>query len=446
MADITEIEIDLTGNIPAYLLQAANYIQKRLTENNFQCYLVGGSVRNLLINKKISDLDFATDAVPDEIIGLFKHSIPIGIEFGTVLVIYKKISIEITTFRTETDYEDGRRPSKVHFGKSLHEDVIRRDFTVNGMAYDLNKYILYDHVGGLNDLKNGIIKTIGNPIERFREDGLRPIRGCRFLAALDFKMDIKTENAIKKSLDVVSLVAPERFFEEWRKTIKLKNKHIFWQSLKNNGIFEIFFHESVNLIENENLWIELLNLLKITKPKNMGNYAAYFFYFEFFAITKNFIINQENKKQLKTFFNRIRFPSKQETITFELLQSPFFILFQNQKLVNINRIEIKKIISNIEISNLFIHIRFIHDILKLHFNNKTHYNYFIKIIYIIKHILISNEPLYLKDLDINGHDLICMGYKGKEVGNILKNLLNLTIEKPEFNNNNILKNYIKNNF
>ena len=130
----------------------------------------------MLLGKKCSDLDFTTDATPQKIMEIFPHNVPVGIEFGTVLVLYGKIKAEVTTYRADLDYQDGRHPNKIIFGKTLKEDVLRRDFTINGMAYDIEQKILFDYVGGLDDLKKKNIRTIGSSIKRFREDGLRPIR------------------------------------------------------------------------------------------------------------------------------------------------------------------------------------------------------------------------------------------------------------------------------
>ncbi|MDH5720684.1 MAG: hypothetical protein OEZ13_08720 [Spirochaetia bacterium] len=448
MKNYKEIKIKLKDKIPSRLLEAALFIDSRLKKSGYQSFLVGGSVRDLLLGKTISDLDFTTDAVPEDVMKIFNHSFPIGAAFGTVLVVYKKISIEVTAFRTETDYIDGRRPSKVQFGKDLHEDVIRRDFTVNGLAYDLDKEILYDHVNGINDIERGLIKTIGNPYERFREDGLRPIRGCRFMAALNFKMDDHTEKAMHKTLDIISLVAPERFYDEWKKTLNIRHKNIFWTSLRRNNIFSIFFEEFINLRSNNKLWQILMQLITDFRMKNMSVYAACFIYFEF-------CFSQENMSQksnfdllpIKNFFKRSRFPAKTAKLSLELLNSPFIELFsapQNDKNDNYS---IKRAISKVGLSNLWSHIRFSTIIITV---NKGYSllkkENFMRTYYLpIKNIVLQKVPLFLNDLEINGNDLLSIGYQGKNISKILDYLMDFVLQNIKNNDRKILLEIAKNN-
>lgn len=158
--------------------------------NNFHLYLVGGAVRDYLLNIDNNDYDFTTDATPEEIIAMFPRStIPTGIKHGTVTVVFKKQMFEITTFRSETDYLDKRHPSKVEFVRDLSTDLERRDFTINALAVDLNTGEIIDQHEGLTDLNYHIIKAIGKAEERFDEDGLRLLRACRFAAKLNFTIE-----------------------------------------------------------------------------------------------------------------------------------------------------------------------------------------------------------------------------------------------------------------
>ncbi len=162
----------------------------------FQCHLVGGAVRDILLGRPHTDFDVATDAVPAQVIPLFRRVIPTGIRHGTVTVLFKGTTFEVTTFRTEADYSDGRRPDSVTFGPSITEDLARRDFTINAIAYDLHADRVEDPHSGRADLRRRIIRAIGDPGERFREDGLRPLRACRFAAQLGFTVDEPTLRAI----------------------------------------------------------------------------------------------------------------------------------------------------------------------------------------------------------------------------------------------------------
>ncbi len=183
-------------------------------KNNFQIYIVGGAVRDFLRGEKHVDYDFATNAEPQDVIKLFKHVIPVGIDHGTVLVIFEKNEYEVTTFRTEDKYSDNRHPDNVYFVKTIDEDLARRDFTINAFAYDIINEKLIDNYGGKIDLNNKIIKTIGNPEIRFKEDYLRMLRACRFAGKLDFKIEEKTFSAIKKLSENISKISFERIRDE----------------------------------------------------------------------------------------------------------------------------------------------------------------------------------------------------------------------------------------
>ena len=179
-----------------------------------QCWLVGGAVRDLHLGRPLADLDIATDARPDEVSGLFRAVIPTGARHGTVTVLYRGGRFEVTTFRTEEGYSDGRRPDQVHFAPSILDDLSRRDFTINAMAWDLVHHRLEDPHDGRADLAARLIRAIGNPDERFREDGLRPLRACRFAAQLGFTVEQRTLEAIPRALDVTARVSAERVRDE----------------------------------------------------------------------------------------------------------------------------------------------------------------------------------------------------------------------------------------
>ena len=180
----------------------------------YQCYLVGGAVRDMFCGRQVQDFDIATDALPQEVAKIFRRVIPTGIKHGTVTVLFKATRFEVTTFRIDAEYTDGRRPESVTFSPSIEEDLGRRDFTINAMAYDLRENRLLDPHGGRRDLKAGVIRAIGDPLKRFQEDGLRPIRACRFAAQLGFAIDERTFASIPQSLDTVKQVSAERIREE----------------------------------------------------------------------------------------------------------------------------------------------------------------------------------------------------------------------------------------
>jgi len=185
----------------------------------FRCYFVGGAVRDRLLGRPVSDWDAATDARPEEVRRLFKSVIPTGIQHGTVTVRWRGSSIETTTFRVDGEYEDGRRPVSVSFTSDLVEDLSRRDFTINGMAVDPETGVIVDPNGGLADLAAGLVRAIGNPVERFAEDGLRPLRAVRFAARFGFSIDPATLAAIPATVERFRLVSAERIREEFTRIL-----------------------------------------------------------------------------------------------------------------------------------------------------------------------------------------------------------------------------------
>jgi len=209
----------------------------------FQCHLVGGAVRDILLGRPHTDFDVATDAVPSQVIPLFRRVVPTGIRHGTVTVLYKGTTFEVTTFRTEADYTDGRRPDTVTFAPSITEDLSRRDFTINAIAYDLHADRVEDPHSGRADLRKRIIRAIGDPGERFREDGLRPLRACRFAAQLGFAVDGPTLRAIPASLDILAKVSAERVRDEILKILESPVPSVGFGLMKETGILSVVLPE-----------------------------------------------------------------------------------------------------------------------------------------------------------------------------------------------------------
>ncbi|HPS85449.1 MAG TPA: CCA tRNA nucleotidyltransferase [Spirochaetota bacterium] len=212
-------------------------------KNGFECYLIGGCVRDLILGYEIYDYDFATNARPEQVMKMFKRVIPTGIKHGTVTVLVKGLEFEVTTFRSDGKYLDGRRPEIVHYAESLDEDVMRRDFTINGMAYDLKKDEVIDHVGGMDDLNKGIIRTIGDPLARFSEDGLRTFRACRFAAKLGFIIEEKTFEAIGETLNISAMVSAERVRDELMKLLNSGLPSIGFECMRKSGLLKLWLPE-----------------------------------------------------------------------------------------------------------------------------------------------------------------------------------------------------------
>ena len=160
-----------------------------LEQHGYSAYLVGGAVRDMLMGKTPSDWDVTTNAAPEQVMQIFHKVIPTGIAHGTVTVHFMKNEIEVTTFRTESGYSDGRHPDHIEYAATIQDDLSRRDFTMNAIAVNLADGTVVDPFGGQNDIRHGIIRTVGKPSERFMEDGLRPIRAIRFAAQLKFSIE-----------------------------------------------------------------------------------------------------------------------------------------------------------------------------------------------------------------------------------------------------------------
>ncbi|EEI70038.1 MAG: CCA tRNA nucleotidyltransferase [Lentilactobacillus hilgardii] len=208
--DIVQIK-----NMPSEFKKALPILRK-IEAAGYEAYFVGGSVRDTILQRPIHDVDIATSAYPSEVKGLFKRTADTGIEHGTVMILDHGTGYEVTTFRTESGYQDYRRPDKVTFVRSLKEDLKRRDFTINALALSENGKIT-DLFGGLNDMSKKIIRAVGDPEERFNEDALRMMRAVRFASQLDFKIEEQTLTGIYDHSELLKKIAVERIHSEFVK-------------------------------------------------------------------------------------------------------------------------------------------------------------------------------------------------------------------------------------
>ena len=196
----------------------ARPVLEQLTEKGYEAYFVGGAVRDTLMGKDIDDVDIATSATPEQVKEIFSYTVDVGIEHGTVLVLYRGESFEITTFRTETSYKDHRRPDTVTFVTSLYEDLKRRDFTMNAIAMDQDGE-LYDPFNGEKAIQTKTIQTVGIADQRFSEDALRILRAVRFVSQLGFSLQEDTRRALGKNAHLLLHIAQERKTAEFKKMI-----------------------------------------------------------------------------------------------------------------------------------------------------------------------------------------------------------------------------------
>lgn len=439
-------------------------------ENGFKAYLVGGAVRDTLLGKEAHDLDVTTNARPEEVSKIFHKVIPTGIAHGTVTVHFMKKEIEVTTFRTESDYSDGRHPDKVEYTGNIEEDLSRRDFTINAIAADLKNGMLVDPFNGKSDIKKRIIRTVGLPEDRFSEDGLRPIRALRFSAQLNFKIEENTLRAISKPeiLKKTQSVSVERFRDELMKLLKAEKPSVSLKLMEESGILKIFIPELLdgrNCIQGDFRGFHEFDVLDhlfyacdgAPKEKPLVRLAALF----------HDIGKPESKKiiespagQQYTFYNheiiserisrkimmRLKFSNAEIEEVCHLVKNHMFNYEPIWTDAAVRRFLVKIKPENLE--NLF-DLR-LADIYGMHNcpvegkNSQT-----IKLLNElsdrIKIEMEKENALSMKSLAVNGKDLIIEGIPaGKELGKVLQELFETVLEDPKQNKKEILIEIAKN--
>ena len=232
--------------MPVSLQDKARFIVQRLRQEGYEAFFAGGCVRDMLLNKSPQDYDIATSARPEDLQRLFPQTIPLGAQFGVILVLIDGQPFEVASFRHDGPYLDGRRPSHVRYG-SLEEDILRRDFTINGMVYDPIEDRVIDLVEGRRDLERRLVRAIGNAEERFEEDRLRMIRAVRFAAGLDFEIDAATFDAIKKFAGTITQIAWERIGDEVTRILTEGGARRGFELLDRSGLLQILLPEVVSL-------------------------------------------------------------------------------------------------------------------------------------------------------------------------------------------------------
>lgn len=351
------------------------YVIKKLTQNGFEAYIVGGCVRDILLLKTPHDYDVTTSATPEEIMSVFDRTVPTGIKHGTITVLIDNEPIEVTTFRTDGEYRDARRPESVEFVRNLKEDLSRRDFTVNAMAYN-NKNGLCDLFGGQQDLKNKILRAVGNPETRFNEDALRILRLFRFASTLNFEIEQDTFNAAIKCAPLLKKISIERVIAELKTALTGENFKVIKPlidcgGLKFTGIDRC---PDFDLIKAHRQRPELC-LYLLLKGK----------------ITVDLKLSNKEKSYIEGFNKLMPLPTE-------------------------TKADIKRCLAatNKEITRDF-----------LAFKNAD--------MFLLDEIYKNREPYLIGHLKITGNDLINRGIKGERIGEILSDLQQKVIEDPTFN-------------
>jgi tRNA nucleotidyltransferase (CCA-adding enzyme) len=254
---------------------------RRIREGGFRAWVVGGSLRDTLLGRTPEDWDLATSALPQDLIRLFKRVVPTGIEHGTVTVLWADQPYEVTTLRGEGAYSDSRRPDQVFFVKDIEEDLARRDFTVNAVAYDALEDRLIDPFGGIADLEAQRLRTVGKAEERFGEDGLRVLRAARFVATLGFGLEESTRAAIPTALAAFERVSKERVRDEWLKVMRAPAPSRGFEVMRDTGILGITCPElmqQVGCAQNKwhayDVWGHSMACLDASEPEPLQRMAA----------------------------------------------------------------------------------------------------------------------------------------------------------------------------
>ncbi|MBQ6825989.1 MAG: CCA tRNA nucleotidyltransferase [Clostridia bacterium] len=371
------------------------YVLSSLQKSGHKAYIVGGCVRDMLMGKTPHDFDITTSASTDEITALFKKTIPTGLKHGTITVLIENEPIEVTTFRTEADYLDHRHPETIKFVDNLAEDLSRRDFTVNAIAYNENKGII-DLYKGRADIKNKILRCVGNPEARFTEDALRILRLFRFASTLQFGIEENTLNAALKMAYLLEIISSERILSELKKAVIGENIKVF-SPLINSG--------ALKFIKIENLPdFKIINHLK---TENLRLFAFLYFASSDLEQTLN-ILKASNS--FKNYCYALK----------ELLSLP----------VPKNKVDIKRLLGKYGTQILEDYFK-IYEIIS---NENTS-----ALNTILNEITSNNEPYLIKHLEINGRELEALGYKGSEIKEKLELLIEKVIENPNLNQKENLK-------
>lgn len=428
-------------NVNIEIPQDVKFIINTLINNGYEAYVVGGCVRDSILKKHPKDWDITTKAKPEEVINLFDKVILTGLKHGTVTVIINKEGYEITTYRADGEYEDNRHPKEVMFVSCLKEDLARRDFTINAIAYN-EKQGLVDYFGGMQDLNEKIIKTVGEPKARFNEDALRMLRAIRFSAQLDFKIDENVLGSIKELKNNIKNISKERIREEFNKILLCDTRKIellkeceileiiilgisnIYNFDQNNPyhIYDLYYHTIVATKAIEpTLHLKLTMLLhdlgkvkaKTTDKGGISHYYAH---------------AKESMEMAESILKSLKYDN--DTI------NKVLILIQYHDSTLKSKLSVKRMLNKIG-EDLF------RDLIKVQRADVLAQNpvyaeerllTLIDVESKMNLILAQNECFTLKDLKINGGDLINIGFnKGKEIGEILNYLLDIVIENSELN-------------
>lgn len=391
-------------------------------KNNYELYMVGGAVRDILMDKTPHDYDFATNATPDQMLKIAEESnievIPTGIKYGTVTFRIDNQSFECTSYRSDGNYSDGRRPDQVTFSTNILDDLSRRDFTVNAIALNMlsnvNDYV--DPFNGINDIKNKIIRTVGNPVERFTEDGLRILRAIRFRFKLGFTFDAATYKAIMSNWQLLEHISQERITSEFLQILT----YGYLDSAEDCYLMDALIKQIIPEAYIENVYD--------------CNWWEYKTLFEFPDIeTKLAFILKNSKTDVLDLCYKLKLSNKMSRDIVEAIYCKN--LFEEMLSSNDTPYIVRKLVSKCGKENAKRGFYLYDEIYNL---TEKEWNYLIAL---LDHSDI--EAVKLSDLNITGDDLISLGFKGREIGKALDYCLDQVLRDQSLNKKEKLVELVK---
>lgn len=385
------------------------YIIDILTQNGYEAYAVGGCVRDSILGRVPGDWDITTSALPQQVKALFRRTIDTGIQHGTVTIMLGKNGYEVTTYRIDGKYEDSRHPESVEFTPNLEEDLKRRDFTINAMAYNDENGIV-DIFGGIDDIRNRIIRCVGNAHDRFTEDALRILRAVRFSAQLGFEIDKATKDAARELAPTLVKISRERIHTELNKLLLSDNPDYF-SVVYELGVMKVIISEleGVNSGDIDRLRV----LIKRTKPCLPERYAA--------------LLSVIGKDKTRAVLKGLKLDNATISMAVKLVEylgiTP--ALTEPQMRHYINEVGKEDAIRVIDFN--------------LSFADDSMHEEYTDMRKLCAHVLERGDCTSLKELDVTGKDLVDAGFEaGKQLGELLNSLLTEVLDNPSLNDRNYL--------
>ncbi len=433
------------------------FILNKLNEEGFDAYIVGGCVRDKLLGLHPHDYDITTSAKPNEIKRVFKDfkTILIGEEFGTVGVLINGTLYEVTTFRIDGKYLNFRKPENVTFSKSLREDLKRRDFTINAMAMDSSGE-LYDPFGGKKDLDDKILRAVGRPNERIKEDAIRILRAIRFAGRFDFYIEDELFDAISFERKLLKKISPERIFDEFSKMITSERPSYYLLLMDETGVLDVIFPELKRTVgfsqfspyHDKTLFDHLVCVMDEVKPDLALRLAALF---HDISKVDTLSIGEDGRGH---FYGHevlgadlVSEILKRYRVSNKIIDKVKILILDHMKVHSeMTDKALRRQIKRVGRDNVLdLYDLLIADCRCTRIDRDA--SFIIKRKNRVKELLDEKEMKTEKFLEINGNDIKALGFKeGKIIGKILKDLENLVLDDPEKNKRDYLIDYIDKNY